>query len=83
MPRPPGFPVMESEFLCRIAPLSLVEFIFDFKLLSLERGDQQVIVTEMPRFVVDLAFKLLMPPLERSDVAFSRHDNSLQLFRTP
>jgi len=58
------------------------EFILDFELLALECRDFKVVVAGVSYGILDLPIEFAMPPLKRSDVAFSRHDNSFQTFPT-
>ena len=67
--------------LCRVA-LQFLQLVLDFQFLTLECRNHHVVVLEMGHLIVDLAFEFPMPPFEGSDMAFSRHDNSFQAFRT-
>jgi hypothetical protein len=66
----------------RIAIRHSGKLVLHFEFLSLEGRNERVVLADMLHFHDNLPVELLVPPLERSDVAFSRHDNSFQAFRT-
>src|SRR5437868_1135386 len=73
-----------AEFICMhrsLCCLQLAQLVFDFELFALEGSNREVIMAQMRHFVLDLPLQFPVPTLQRGDVAFSRHDNSFQLYR--
>jgi hypothetical protein len=55
------------------------DLILEFEFLSLQSCDVEVVVAGMAQLILYFPIEIAVTPLQRLDVAFSRHDNSFPL----
>jgi hypothetical protein len=55
------------------------EFVLKLQFLALHRRDGEIVPLGALHEALDLPIQFLMPPFQRGNVAFSRHDNSFKL----